>query len=84
MEHRPNDVRDEDSMSRDDPSEDALYGQKFARVVSKYKTRAGVMYFKIREVRRWTASDVQMMLLFRARYNHLGKLRIQHSPSHPH
>lgn len=58
MEHRPNDVRDEDSMSRDDPSEDALYGQKFARVVSKYKTRAGVMYFKIREVRRWSDKGI--------------------------
>ena len=51
MEHRPN-GRDERESLYDDGG--ALYGQKFARVVSKYRIRAGVMYFRIRAVRRWS------------------------------
>jgi hypothetical protein len=46
MEHNPycRHDREEDDDDDDDDDDDGPYGQKFARIVSRNITRAGVMY----------------------------------------
>lgn len=62
IEHNPycRHVREDDTVDSAVVTDDGPYGQRFARIVSKNRIRAGVMYFINRAVRRWSATDTKI------------------------